>query len=616
MTSSLLPALLASTALLLVSACATTQTSVPPAAPQAAAAVAMPESPKPGAVLAKLFADSDEGDLKLNPINALFRGDLRYADQFGDYLSDAYLNANRQKVSNELAQLAAIDRSSLTQEEQISYDVFKWQNALAQQFQTQKLDEFTRLTPVDHFNAIHVFFADLSSGQSAAPFNTLADYENNLKRIDGFVKSLADGQARMREGMAAGVVQPKLIMANVIGQLDTQIKSGVEGSPYLMPTKKFPKEISAADQARLTASYRQTIETKILPALTQMHSFIKNEYLPKSRSSVGLSGNPGGDKLYAYLVESQTTTKMSPDEIHTLGLAEVARIRGEMEKIRVRVGFKGDLKAFFNHLRTDPKFKFKTKAELIAGYNAIGERLKPEVARLFNIQPKTAFEVRPVPEFAEANQAGAYYQQGTPDGSRPGVFFVNTYDLPSRTSPGMETLFLHEAIPGHHFQISLAQENDKLPNFQRFGGNTAYVEGWALYTESLGFEMGFFKDPYQHFGHLDDEMLRAMRLVVDTGLHAKGWSRDQGIKYFMDNSGQSATDAKNEVERYIAIPGQALAYKIGQLTIRRLRSKAESELGAQFDIRKFHDQVLMSGALPLDVLEAKINRWIAATKTS
>jgi uncharacterized protein (DUF885 family) len=604
--------LLASTALLLLSACATTQAPVAPAQTAAAA----PAAPKAGAVLAQLFTNSDEGDLKLNPINALFRGDMRYADQFGDYLSDAYLNANRQKVSDELAQLAAIDRAALTQDEQISYDVFKWQNELGKRFQTQKLDEFTRLTPVDHFNAIHVFFADLSSGQSAAPFATLADYENNLKRIDGFVKSLSDGQARMREGLAGGVTQPKLVMNNVLDQLNTQLKSGVDGSPYFMPTKKFPKDISAADQARLTASYRQTIETKILPALTQMRDFVKNDYLPKCRDSVGLSGNPGGDKLYAYLVESQTTTKMTPEEIHTLGLSEVARIRGEMEKIRIKVGFKGDLKAFFNHLRTDPKFKFKTKAALLAEYNAIGERLKPEVARLFNTQPKTAFEIRPVPEFAEANQAGAYYQQGTPDGSRPGVFFVNTYDLPSRTSPGMETLFLHEAIPGHHFQISLAQENARLPNFQRFGGNTAYVEGWALYTESLGFEMGFFKDPYQHFGHLDDEMLRAMRLVVDTGLHAKGWSREQGIKYFMDNSGQSATDSKNEVERYIAIPGQALAYKIGQLTIRRLRSKAEAELGAKFDIRAFHDQVLMSGALPLDVLEAKINRWISAAKTA
>jgi uncharacterized protein (DUF885 family) len=610
--------LLASTAVLLLSACATTRAPMPSAVPAQASAAAPVAAPaqQPGKLLAQLFADSDEGDLKLNPLSALFRGDMRYADQFGDFLSDAYLAANRQKTSDELARLAAIDRSSLTSDEQISYDVFQWQSALGQRFQSEKLDEYSRLTPVDHFNAVHVFFADLSSGQGAAPFATLADYENNLKRIDGFVKYMADAQTRMREGMAAGVTQPKLVMNNVFDQLNTQLKSGVDGSPYLMPTKKFPKEIAAADQARLTAAYRAVIGTKILPALAGMRDFVKKDYLPKCRDSVGLSGNPGGDRLYAFLVESQTTTKMTPDEIHALGLSEVARIKGEMEKIRKQVGFKGDLKAFFNYLRSDPKFKFKTKEALIATYGDIWKRLQPELPKLFNKMPKTAFEVRPVPAYAEANQAGAYYNQGTPDGSRPGVFYANTYDLPSRTSPGMETLFLHEAVPGHHFQISLAQENTSLPNFQRFGGNTAYVEGWALYTESLGYELGFFKDPFQNFGHLDDEMLRAMRLVVDTGLHAKGWTREQGIKYFMDNSGQSATDSKNEVERYIAIPGQALAYKIGQLTIRRLRTKAETELGAKFDIRAFHDQVLMSGALPLDVLEAKINRWIAATKSA
>jgi uncharacterized protein (DUF885 family) len=601
--------LLASTAMLILAACATTAPTPTTPAAHSAAALA-----RPGALLAQLFADSDEADLKLNPLSALYRGDMRYADQFGDFLSDTYRDANRVKVKAELGRLAAIDRGTLSADEQISYDVFKWQSELGLRFQDEKLDDYSRQTPIDHFNAVHVFFADLSSGQSAAPFNTLADYENNLKRIDGFVKFMADAQGRMREGMNAGVTQPRLVMNNVLDQLNGQIKSGVDGSPYLMPTKKFPDSISAADQKRLTAAYRSTIETKILPSLNAMRDFVKTDYLPKCRSSVGLSGNPGGDKLYAYMVESSTTTKMSVDDIHQLGLREVARIRGEMEKIRVQVGFKGNLRAFFNHLRSDPKFKFKTKEALIAEYGNIWKRLQPEIPKLFSSQPKTAFEVRPVPEFAEANQAGAYYQQGTPDGSRPGVFYANTYDLPSRTAPGMETLFLHEAVPGHHFQISLAQENSKLPNFQRFGGNTAYVEGWALYTESLGYELGFFKDPYQNFGHLDDEMLRAMRLVVDTGLHAKGWTREQAIQFFMDNSGQSATDSKNEVERYIANPAQALAYKIGQLTIRRLRTKAETELGAKFDIRAFHDQVLMSGALPLAVLEAKINSWIQATK--
>jgi uncharacterized protein (DUF885 family) len=352
-----------------------------------------------------------------------------------------------------------------------------------------------------------------------------------------------------------------------------------------------------------------------LPAYQKLRTFMDKDYLPASRSAKpGLVSMADGDKLYAYLIESNTTTKMSADEIHQLGLSEVARITKGMEAVKKQVGFKGTLPQFFAYLRTDPKFKFKTKAALLQAFADIQKRLMPEIPKLFRLVPKSPLDVRVVPAFLEKNQAGAYYQQGTPDGTRPGVFYVNTYDLPSRTSPTNETLFLHEAIPGHHFQISLAQEDTSLPPFMRFGGNTAYVEGWALYAESLGEELGFFKDPYQMQGHLDDEMLRAMRLVVDTGLHAKGWTREQAIKYMMDNSSMGKTDATAEVERYIAIPGQALAYKIGQLTIRRLRTQAETALGTKFDIRAFHEQVLGTGALPMAVLEQKINDWITAQK--
>ena len=608
--------LLASTALML-SACATPSTAtkqaaaVPPPPPPPPVAPA----PSPSEMLAKLFADSDEGDLKLSPFNALARGDMRYADQFGDYLSDAYIQAQRDKTASELSRLAAIDRSKLSDEEQISYDVFGWTLKTNKAFQDADLDRLTSKLPIDHFNAIHVAFADISSGQSFAPYKTVADYENSLKRIAQFVTFLDAAQVRMREGMAAGVVQPKLVMRNVLGQLDTQLKGGVDKSPFMLPVANMPKEFSDADRARLSAATRDAVANQVLPAYQRLRDFVASEYLPKCREAVGLSAMPGGDKLYAQLAAQQTTTSMTPDEIHQLGLAEVARIKGEMEKIRVAVGYKKNLKSFFNYLRTAPQFKFKTRQDLLDGYNNIWIRLQPELGKLFNAVPKTGFVIKPVPDFLEKNQAGAYYQQGTPDGSRPGVFFVNTYDLPSRTSPGMETLFLHEAVPGHHFQISLAQENAKLPNFQRFGGNTAYVEGWALYAESLGSELGLFRDPYQRFGHLDDEMLRAMRLVVDTGLHTKGWTREQAIQYMLDNSSQSKTDAVAEVERYIAIPGQALAYKIGQLSIRRLRSKAETELGAKMDARAFHDQVLLSGALPLSVLDAKIGAWIAATQS-
>ncbi len=567
-------------------------------------------SASPSATLKQLFIDSDETSLKINPISALFRGDLRYADRYGDPLSDATLHANSAANDSDLKRLKAIDRSKLSASEQISYDVFLYGAEQSKNFNDQKLDALELMLPIDHFNGVHIFFPDLSSGQGAAPFNTLADYENNLKRLDGFVKNLDDAIVRMKQGMAEGVVQPKLVMKNVVSQLDGLLKDSADNSPFIGPLKKFPDSITPADRARLTTLYKTAVKDKIQPAFQRLRDFVQNTYLPACRDSVGLSGLKGGPALYKALVESNTTTTMSPDEIHKLGLSEVARITAEQAKIRVAVGFKGDAKAFSTYLRNDPKFKFKTKDDLIAGYQAIWKRIEPKLPGFFSLKPKTAFEIRPVPAFAEANQAGAYYNQGTPDGKRPGVFYANTYDLPSRTSPTMETLFMHEAVPGHHFQISLAQEDESLPPFQRFGGNTAYVEGWALYAESLGTEMGMYTDPYQLFGHLDDEMLRAMRLVVDTGIHAQGWSRDQAIAYMLDNSSMGATDAKNEVERYIAYPGQALAYKIGQLTIRRLRTNAETVLGPKFDVRIFHAQVLGSGALPMAVLENKINGWV------
>jgi uncharacterized protein (DUF885 family) len=324
----------------------------------------------------------------------------------------------------------------------------------------------------------------------------------------------------------------------------------------------------------------------------------------------------GGDRLYRYLVQSNTTLPLTPEEVHQTGLGEVARILSEMDKIRVRVGYKKSLQHFFEYLRTDKKFQPKSRQELTDRYYAIGKIVDAKLPDYFSTIPKARLEIRPYPEFREKFEAGGSYEQGSPDGSRPGVFYFNAYDLPSRTTPGINTLYLHEGAPGHHFQISLAQENEALPSFMRFGGNTAYVEGWALYAETLGYPMGVFEDPYQHFGTLSDEMLRAMRLVVDTGIHAKGWTRNQAIKYMLDNSNMGRTDVTAEVERYIAIPGQATSYKVGSLTIQRLRRKAEEALGPKFDIRDFHAQVLMTGALPLAILEQKIDRWIAEKQAS
>jgi uncharacterized protein (DUF885 family) len=347
-----------------------------------------------------------------------------------------------------------------------------------------------------------------------------------------------------------------------------------------------------------------------------MRDFLQNEYLPKAREGVGLMYMKGGDALYRYDVQSTTTLPMTPDQIHALGLSEVARIAHGFEKVRQEVGFKGDLHAFFDYMRTSPRFAPATREQLQNDFYRIKTAVEAKVPQYFSLVPKTPLVIRSYPAYREKFEAGGSYNSGTPDGSRPGTFYFNAYDLPSRFTWEETTLFLHEGEPGHHFQISLAQEDSALPNFMRFGGNTAYVEGWALYSETLGYPMGFYADPYQRFGTLNDEMLRAMRLVVDTGIHAKGWTRDQAIAYMLANSGESKTDATAEVERYIAIPSQAVAYKVGSLTIQRLRDKAQSELGPKFDIREFHAQVLGSGALPLTILEAKIDRWIAAKKAA
>ncbi len=592
----------------LLAAPAATLCAVAPAAGQ----VQSPASAKQR--LDALFKQSDEDNLRRNPISALFRGDMRYAAEFGDYISDDYYAKEKAADEAELRALLAIDRAALSPTDRIAYDVFRRGKEQSLKGFEPAIMAATIVRPIDHFSGLHTAFPDLSSGQGAAPFKTVEDYENNLKRIDGFVVLVDRSIGRFRQGMASGVVQPKLVVNNVIGQLDTFIAQGVEGSTFYLPVKAMPAGFPAADKARIAAAYRLSIGADIIPAFTRLRDFLKNEYLPVARDSVGLAGMKGGGRLYSHLIESNTTLPLSADHVHDLGLAEVKRIRGEMDSIRREVGFKGTLAQFFEHIRTDPRFKPKTKQELTDGYYAIGRKVDAGIAKLFSTLPKAPLEIRPVPEFLEKNQAGAYYQQGTPDGGRPGIFYFNTYDLQSRIKTGMETLYLHEAVPGHHFQISLAQENEKLPSFMRFGGNTAFVEGWALYAEKLGPALGLFTDPWQRYGHLDDEMLRAMRLVVDSGIHSKNWSRDQAIAYMLSNSAMGRTDATSEVERYIAIPGQALAYKIGQLKILELAAKAKAELGARFDIREFHEQVLGTGALPLTVLERKIDDWIKSRK--
>jgi uncharacterized protein (DUF885 family) len=564
--------------------------------------------------LAALFAADDEASLQRNPLNAMFRGDMRYADRFGDFISDAYFANERKAAEANLEALKSIDRAKLNATDKIAYDVFKQNQNDALKGLSKEIMDLTVVRPLNHFFGFHTFYPTFASGQGAAPFKTVQDYDNNLKRHKEFIVLMDRSIDRFRQGMASGVFETKMTITNVVDQLNTQLAQKTEESPYFGPVLKFPEGFSDADKARLTAEYRDITENGLYPANARLRDFLRDSYLPLAREQVGLSAMKGGEGLYQYMIEQTTTLPLKADEIHNLGLSEVGRIKSGMEAIRKEVGFKGTLPEFFEHLRSDPKFKLASRDALTQGYYDIGKIVDAKISTQFKYLPKAPLEIKPYEEFREKYEAGGSYQSGTPDGSRPGTFYFNAYDLPSRTTPGMTTLYLHEGAPGHHFQISIAQENEKLPAFMRFGGNTAYVEGWALYSETLGYDMGLFKDPYQRFGTLSDEMLRAMRLVVDTGLHSKGWTREQAIDYMLANSDMGKTDATAEVERYIAIPTQALAYKIGALTIMRLKDKAKMQLGKKFDVREFHNQVLNTGALPLTVLEKKIDDWISASK--
>jgi len=594
--------------LLLASCVTVTEDSAPPTA--VASATRQPESHK----LAKLFAESAAAERRLSPLNMVARGEPSPPEDFGLTFTDEQIARSRAALANSQRGLAAIDRNKLTADERISYDVFAADKRDAADALQPEVLALTEVQPMNHFYGLHSGYPSFVSGQGGAPFTTVRQYEENLSRTRLLPRVFDQAIARFREGLASGTVASQLTTRNMIAQIDALLAQKLPDSPFYGPVKAIPATFTAADRKRLTAAYSGAITGEVYPAYAKLRAFLNNEYLPRARAEVGLSAMKGGEKLYRLAVRQRTTVDLEPDAIHRLGLSEVARIRGEMEKVKVRMGFAGPLKDFFDEVRANPKYHPGTREQLSEGFAEVGRKVDAQIPKFFSRTPKTPLEIRPYPAYSEKYEAGGSYDSGTPDGSRPGVFYYNTYDLPSRFLTGVTTLYLHEGAPGHHFQISLAQEDATLPEFQRFGGNTAFVEGWALYAETLGYEMGLFDDPWQHWGTLDDEMLRAMRLVVDTGLHTKSWSRETAIDYMLANSGMGRTDATAEVERYIAIPGQALAYKIGALTIQRLRKKAELELGAKFDVREFHDQVLDSGALPLGVLEAKLDRWIAATR--
>jgi uncharacterized protein (DUF885 family) len=551
-----------------------------------------------------------EDTLRANPILATYIGDHRYDDQLPNTIGPEYRAAARALNEKYLPAIRAIDPATLAPTDRISYDIFLYERE-----REARGDRFPfHLLPLNQAGSLLTMMPALGSGTNAQPFATVQDYERWLGRLDGMVVWMDQAITNMREGMKTGVVQPRPVMEKVLLQLEAMTVPRAQDSQYFAPIRSLPASFSAVDRERLTRAYTQQIDTKLLPAFTRLRNFVRDEYLPHTRTSVAWTALPDGQAWYAYYVQEHTTTTMTPDEIHELGLSEVKRILGEMDQVRQQVGFKGDLQAFFDFLENDPQFYYTHGADLLADYGAIKTRVNAALPKLFSVFPKADYEVREVEAFRAQSAAGGSYQQPSADGSRPGVFYVNTFNLKAQPKYGMETLSLHEASPGHHFQVAIQQELTGLPRVRRLSNPTAYAEGWALYAESIGRELGLFTDPYQWYGRLSDEMLRAMRLVVDTGIHAKGWSREQAIRYMLDNSSMAESDVVAEVERYIVWPGQALSYKLGQLRISAMRAKAERELGARFDAREFHDQVLKDGALPLEVLEAKLDRWIAATK--
>ncbi len=562
------------------------------------------------ATAAKLFEITEayyDEYLALNPLAATAQGDHRFDDRLGDYVSPTWMADSLAIEQNALEKLAAVDPENLSGEDLVTYETFK----AGRELNIEGYRYPAELLPLHQFSNMPSEVALLGSGKGIHPFRTVADYDNFLARMDGFVAWVDQAINNMKSGVTKGFVQPRVVVERTIPQITAQLADDPKQSVFWRPILGFPAGIPVADRTRLAKAYEEKIGKQVIPAYRRLHHYLQAEYLPQARETVGMSELPNGASWYAYLARYHTTTSMKPDEIHELGLREVARIRAEMERIKNQAGHKGDLKSFLDALRADPNLHYTDPNELLTGYALLRARVDMALPLLFAVRPEAGFEIRAMEAFRAPSEATAQYLPPSADGKRPAVFYVNTYDLPSRPKYSMEALYLHEAVPGHHLQIALAQEATGLPRFRRFAWDTAYGEGWALYAESLGKDLGLYADPYSVFGALSMEMWRAVRLVVDTGIHAKGWTREQAIDYFRANTALGETDIAAEVERYIAWPGQALAYKIGQLKILELRRRAEEKLGPRFDIRAFHSQVVMSGSLPLSVLEARIDRWIA-----
>ena len=562
----------------------------------------------PAASISQLLADYHEERLKLYPMDATMAGDHRYDALLPNNLTESFRASEAAFCRKYLAALERVDRPGLTDEDRMSCDTLRWECEL----KLQQLRFPTHLLPINQFSSLHLDIGQWAGGTSAQPFKTVRDYENWLQRLDAFTRWCLTAITNMQTGMKQGYVLPKALTVKIIPQMTALAKSPAEEHPFYAPIKQMPAGFAESDRRRLSDSYSAMIRDKVIPAFRALEVFLTQEYLPACRETSGISAIPNGREFYNLQIKTYTTTTLNADEVFDLGQREVTRLLAEMDKVRQTVGFNGDLKAFFGHVRTRKELMpFTDPQQVLDNFHAIHRKMQPKLTRLFSLKPRTPFEVRRTEAFREKT-ASAEWLYGSLDGTRPGIFYVPIPDVREYNGFRDESLFLHEAIPGHHYQFSLQRENEHLPMFRRILEYSAFGEGWALYCESLGKELGLYDDPYQYFGMLSAEMHRAIRLVVDIGMHAKGWTREQAIQYSLDNEAMSEAGVVAEIERYMAWPGQALSYKVGQLKIRELRARAEKTLGARFDIREFHTRILESGCVPLKVLEQKIDRWIEA----
>ena len=564
--------------------------------------------PKSEANIDSIASKYYEGYLKMYPLEATMQGDNRYNDVLPDNMSQDFISKEINFYNETQKKLQSLDYESLSDEDKIVYDVLDY----TLKDKIERYAYHPELIPFSQFEGLPLDFPLLGSAEGNQPFKTTKDYDNFLKRIDAFTIWMKTAENNFREGMKQKVVLPKKLVIKMIPQMRGEeiITDDFEKNIFYGPIKKMPTNFTAADKAKYTKLYQEAIKNKLIPAYQKMGDFLEKEYLPNARNTDGIYALPNGKNTYTYLAKSWTTTNKTPEEINKIGLEQVAMLRAEMEKVKAQLGFKGTLEQFLTSLKTDKKaMPYKTPEEVIAAFNAILKKIEPKLPSMFSKFPKTPFEIRRTEKFREAS-ASAEYKQGTADGKRPGIFYTPIPDATKyNVTNGFESLFLHEAIPGHHYQVSLQQENTKIPKFMRFGWFGAYGEGWAHYTETLGPEFGLYTDPYQKMGYLSDQMLRAVRLVVDTGIHTGKMTREEAIKYYLSNISDSEEGATAAIERYMAIPGQALGYKIGSLKILELRAKYQKQLGNKFNLAKFHDEILNQGCLPLSVLERKMELW-------